>query len=133
MISEIGDVNFEDRNLEPSRSSSPIVSYPYHENIFAQHGDHSVLTKSVAFSNALKEVEQRTQQAAKIAPMGANVTAKTEVTIEWGGKQGTSINGSVSGSVSDNKGNKTEVRVQVERDGSGKATISAEHEKKSRS
>ena len=65
--------------------------------------------------------------------MFASVSGKGEITVEWGGKEGTKISGGVSGGVSDSKGNKAEVKVEVENDGSGKATLSAEHEKKSSS
>jgi hypothetical protein len=63
--------------------------------------------------------------------MNANVAGKAEITIEWGGKEGPSIKGSASGSVSDDSGNKAEVKVEVESNGSGKATVSVEHDEKS--
>jgi hypothetical protein len=89
-----------------------------------------MLAKTVTFSKTSQEIDLRTQEAAKIATMSANVSGKAEITVECGGKEGLSVSGSISGSVGDNKGNKAEVRVEVERDGSLKATVSAEHEKK---
>lgn len=57
------------------------------------------------------------------------MSGKAEVTIEWGGKEGTKVSGSISESANDHKGNQVEAKVKVESDGIKKATISASHEK----
>lgn len=129
MCNEVSCLDFEDRDFGSVYSHSPAVSYSFHENIFDGHNDYPVLMNTVTFCKALKEIEQRIQKTAKIAPMDTNVGGKAEITIEWGGKGGPSISGSISGGVSDDNGNKVEVKVEVEGDGSGKATVSAERDK----
>jgi hypothetical protein len=129
-MSEVSCIDFENRDLGSIYSPSPAVSYNFHENIFDQHNGRLGLEKTVILCKAPKEVEQRTQKVAKIASSNANASGRADITFEWGGKDGPSVSGSISGSCSDDRGNKAEVRVSVESDGSGKATVSAEHDKK---
>lgn len=110
------------------------ITETFHEAIFSPPSSSYHAETAIQFGNKWSEVEHKTQRIAQnheIAPMDANVSGKVEVTVGWGGSVGTTISGSVSGSVSDNNGNKAEVKVEVESDGSGTATVSAEHEKKS--
>lgn len=62
-----------------------------------------------------------------IAPMGT-VSGEAGVSYEWGGKDGGGVSGYVSGSASDDNGNKAEVEVQVNSDGSGKVDVSVSHD-----
>jgi len=71
----------------------------------------------IQFGNERSKVECKTQgiaQQYKIAPMDTNVDGMAEITVEWGGKDGPTFTGSVSGSVRDNNGNKAEVKVEVD-------------------
>jgi hypothetical protein len=83
----------------PQESSASL-----HDRIFVQNGN---------MHNSLKAMK---------------VSAEGGFTVEWGNPGGPSISGYVSGSASDDKGNKTEVKVEVNDDGSGKATVSASHD-----
>ena len=60
-----------------------------------------------------------------------NVTAEIGATISWGGGDGVQASGRVSGSVSDDNGNKADVKVEIKSDGSGSASVSASHEEPS--
>jgi hypothetical protein len=68
-----------------------------------------------------------TQYAQKIAPTRVGVEAQAKLTVGWGDKDGPTVNGSMSGSVKDNKGNQAEVKVEMNNQGSKTVTISAEH------
>lgn len=129
MCSEVSCIDFEDRDLG-SISPSPAVCCNFHENIFDQHNDRWVFAQTVTLCTSPKEIEQRTQKVAKIASKNPNANGRADITFEWGGKDGPTVSGSISGGFSDDKGNRAGVKVEVQSDGSGKATISAEHEKK---
>lgn len=128
-------VNFDDVDRlsrydgAPARFDEPNKSFDFHESICSQYNGGAIFAKSTALTSHVTELEQRTQRAAKVAPMDANVGVKAEITCEWGGKDGVTVSGSISGSVSDDKGNSVEAKAEIDSDGSGRVSAAAEHEK----
>lgn len=106
---------------------TPAKNFDFHASICSQYNGRAVLAKSSVLNNHVTELEQRTQRAARIAPMG-NVSGEAGVTVNWGGNDGPSIGGYVSGSASDDKGNSVDLTVEVNNDGTGSATVSASHD-----
>ncbi len=127
--SEVSYIEFEDRDTEGTSPSCKGTRH-LHKNIFDEQTSCVGIRKTVILRETPLEIELRTHRAAKIASRGNNLNGKAEITVEWGGNDKPSVSGSVSGSVTDDKGNKAKVKVTVENNGSGKATVSAERDKK---
>lgn len=65
---------------------------------------------------------------AKANESGGSVTL--DLSVDWGGSQGTTFSGSINAEAHDDRGNTVEVRVEQSSDGSGSATVSGSHETK---
>lgn len=134
MSSEISlsSVDFDEYERYYRSSFSPTTpsAINMHDRICVQVGNCSPYTKTVVLQTTRSEVEEKTQRIARqngreIAPMG--VSGEAGVTIEWGSK-GTEVSAYVSGKASDDNGNQAEVKVEVNDDGSGSATVSVSHD-----
>jgi hypothetical protein len=132
-------------SIEVSLSSVDFDKYPgvsfasaaqyeeiFHERIFSQHPNCQVVTKITVLLTARSEVEERTEKASRNHVIRnipiKGVSAEAGVSIEWGGQKGTGVSGYVSGSAEDDRGNKAEVKVEVNDDGSGKASVVVGHD-----
>ena len=126
MISETGDVNFEDSYLK--WSSSPTTDLPtsnFHKQIFSHESGPRTMAKHVTAHTDLSDTDDKTM---RIARMGCTKEAEVKLVYEWGDPKGPTISGSASGKIKDDRGNKAEVEVKVNSDGSGSATVSASHD-----
>ena len=91
------------------------------------------LTRAVCLQGP-GEIDQRIQGIARksglpIGPMG-NVSGEIGGEAKWGGDQGFTISGYLSGKVSDDYGNTASTDVTVRSDGSGSVSASVSHEEK---
>jgi hypothetical protein len=111
VVAEVSSVDFDDPYLRGSPHSSPEKGLGFHEKIFTEGADCITFTRSANLLTTLTEGERKVAGAANIASMGANVSGEVKITVEWGGKDGPSVSGSVSGSVSDDRGNAMEAEV----------------------
>lgn len=130
MCNEIGRTDFEEMD-HGLGFSAPHVNPPFHRSIFSKQDSRIALIKNIIAYKKPAEAMQRIQQAAEVVFIATNVSGRAEVTVEWGGGNGPTISGSIAGSVSDNKGNKVEAKVEATGDSYGKATIAVEHDKTS--
>ncbi len=125
MISEIGEFGYDDGH-EKWEFTSPSNGHAFYQHICSQDYDYRAFGKNITPHVPLNET---TQKMANIFPMGS-VSGEVGVSISWGGENGTEVSGHASGSVSDDNGNKAEVKVEVQSDGSGTASVSASHDEK---
>ena len=54
---------------------------------------------------------------------------RLDLELDWGGREGPKISGSVGIQIHDDKGNQVEGKIQQDSDGTGSAKISVSHEK----
>lgn len=127
-VSSVGFDEFEESSRWVGFDPNPHIA-TFHEVIFSGPSDFYHVERVIQFGNKTRSVAQQ----CRVSSVDASVGGKAEITVGWGGKDGTTISGSISGSVSDSNGNKAEVKVEVENDGSGTATVSAEHTEQSKS
>jgi len=100
----------------------------YHRSLFRGIEGNSVLTgKNIYIQrNGLpaKKVG-RVFPSFLCAHKAPDGNVRAEVTVEWGGKDGTKVDYSVRGEVHDDKG-QIEMKVDIDNDGQGKFTASGE-------
>lgn len=102
-----------------------------HEAIFCISGSHFRFVRTASVENGESDIMQRIKRTSSnngIAPM--EVSGEIGGKISWGGENGVQGSGHVSGKASDDNGNKVDVKVEVNTDGSGNASITASHEEK---
>ena len=127
MISETSDVNFEDPYLKWNSSSTEDLSTcNFHEQIFNHESTCRNMEKNITSHHNLSNTDEKTM---RIARMGCTSGLDAKVIIRWGDPEGPSISGSASGNIQDRRGNKAEMEVKVNSDGSGSASVSASHNK----
>lgn len=133
MLSEISFEDFDRLDTYERTIVQPGLSLAtFHQAICTSTCGIRSVERMIISDGAPTEIEQRTQRLARShriekVPMG-NVSGEAGITISWGGDNGPSVGGYVSGGASDDKGNSVEVNVQVNGDGTGSATASASHD-----
>jgi len=128
MCIEIDSIGADDQYLKWDTSFSSAEN-DLQKNIFDQCNHFSAFTKNVSHRIKLDNTDQKMQKVSFAKDV--NVSGKAEINIEWGGSNGTSFNGSVSGNISDQKGNKAEASIKIDDDGAGKISASVSHDDKS--
>lgn len=129
------EINFDsldtlDQYYELSVFETASFHERFHELIFCPPDGLRRFDLIASFIRAISKTEQRIQRVSynnSIIPMG-KVSVEGGVSYEWGGSDGGGVSGYVSGSASDDNGNKAEVEVQVNGDGSGKVEASVSHD-----
>ena len=125
MISETGDVNLEYSYLK--WSSSPTTDLPtcnFHKQIFSHESGCRTRLKHVTAHTDLSDTDDKTMRIIRMSRRGGGTV---KIDIDWGDPKGPSISACASGNLEDDHGNKAEVEVKVNSDGTGSASISASH------
>ena len=130
---------------EINKSSDVSLNMPFlptsiHEAI-PKLGDNRLvpLEQTVVREYVLTDIESKilrvvcgvTRGSGQETPPMGKVSAEAGVTYKWGDEDDSGVSGYVSGSVSDDNGNKAEVEVEINEDGSGSATVSVTHDEDS--
>lgn len=129
MCTEIGSNSgdFDVSHFELDKPSSAFPKSNFHEHIFSQGNACKSFVQNVTLLRSLTASEKRVEKASfVVTPLG--VSGEGGVTFTWGDDKGVQVSGHASASISDENGNSVEATIEVESDGSGKATISAKHE-----
>lgn len=123
----------------PSRPEAALSSPGFHEKILLQGScSHQSSMKNNVFYALQKYffLDQRVQRAFDNALVRSRPERETciggEIGFEtsWGGKEKPSFSGSISGHMSDNKGNKAKATVSMNGDGSRTFSASASTERR---
>ena len=126
-----GDSNEFDQYYDASISESIAQSANMHQIPFSSVHSSFVLHQIRVQRRNESEMEQRIQAAVRtvgLKTLAKGISGEAGIKWEWGGNEGSGLSGYVSGSASDDKGNKAEVEVEVNSDGSGNVTASVSHE-----
>ena|SRR3990167_1617252 len=116
-------------NLLPTEGSLSCTNY--YEKILPQSNCSPIAVRKIVFQDTRSETDTKIQRISfqsNIKLMMSKVSGEVGVTYEWGGKDGGEVNAHASASGSDDKGNTAEVKVEVNKDGSGSATVIVRHD-----
>ena len=106
----------------------------FHKVIFFQWSSCTTFTKRAILHGNPLDMDRKIQNAAqytsgKMKPMSRGGSVSVDVSISWGGSEGTQGSVGISAEAHDDSGNKVEVSVEQDSNGEGSANISVSHEK----
>jgi hypothetical protein len=131
MIQEISCLGFNDEDCKSFFSSTPLAKENLQMHIYRETNIPTGIKKyPMTHRTKLNATEKKTLGAANLAPMDVNTKGGFDIRCDWGGSEGPKISGSISGSISDNKGNDATIKFEADNDGNKSISVSGNHDPK---
>lgn len=132
-----GDCDFDGyANVDEGKSAtSELGGHKRHLTILrdkSKFSDAIHRTELSHFALKHKSAVQKSSTSTLIHPMESGGSVQGEISIKWGGEEGTSWSGGGSAEYHDNKGNYAKIEVKQDSDGKGNATVSAGHKEENK-